>query len=134
MSSACLIGHLRQQSPGRELHLSAEDLTNLGPVAVQQDLAVVAALGITHAERNGHHYFAGLSQFPATIQRAALAHHGDFYTRHRDGFPTVAVRAGTIAVGSVVDAPFGVGYEPDLSDFIPRSEWSYESLLACATG
>lgn len=134
VASACLVGHLRQQSPGRELHLSAEDLTNLGPVAVQQDLAVVAALGITHAERNGHHYFAGLSQFPAAIQHAALAHHGDFYTRHRDGFPTVAVRDGTIAVGSVVDAPFGVGYEPDLGDFIPRSEWSYESLLACATG
>jgi len=134
VASACLIGHLRQQNPTRELHLSAEDLTNLGPVAVQQDLAVAAALGITHAERNGHHYFAGLSQFPAAIQRAALEHHGDFYTRHRDGFPTVAVRDGTIAVGSVVDAPFGVGYELDLSDFIPRSEWSYESLLACATG
>jgi hypothetical protein len=134
LASACLIAHRQAQQPDRPLHLSAEDLTNLGPIAVQQDLAVAAALGITHAERNGHHYFAGLSQFPATIQKAALQHHGDFYTRHRDGFPTVSVKSGVIDIGSVVDAPFGVGYEPDLEGFIPRADWCFESMQVCAAG
>lgn len=134
LGSACLIAHRRAQEPRRPLHLSAEDLTNLGPVAVQQDLATLAALGIPHVERNGHHYFAGLSQFPSAIQSAALLHHGDFYTRHRDGFPTVDVRGGAVAIGSIVDAPYGVGYEPDLSEFTPRAAWSYESMSTCATG
>jgi len=132
LASACLIGHRRETHPDGSWHLSAEDLTNLGPVAVQQDLAALAALGIEHAERNGHHYFAGLSQFPAAVQEAALRDHGDLYARHRDGFPTVRVVGGEIEIGSVVDAPFGVAFEPDLSQFIPRAEWRYESLLACA--
>jgi hypothetical protein len=134
LANACLIAHRRETHPNGSWHLSAEDLTNLGPVAVQQDLAVLAALGIEHAERNGHHYFAGLSQFPAAVQEAALQHHGDLYARHRDGFPTVRVTGGEIEIGSVVDAPFGVAYEPDLSQFIPRAEWRFESLQSCAAG
>ena len=39
---------------------SAEDLTNLPVLALQQDLATIAALGLPHVERNGHHYFKGL--------------------------------------------------------------------------
>jgi hypothetical protein len=132
IASACLIAHHRETHPGGSWHLSAEDLTNLGPVAVQQDLAALAALGIEHAERNGHHYFAGLSQFPAAIQDAALQHHSDLYARHPDGFPTVRVAGGEIEIGSVVDAPFGVAFEPDLSQFIPRAEWRFESLQSCA--
>jgi hypothetical protein len=129
-ANACLIAHRRETHPEGSWHLSGEDLTNLGPVAVQQDLAAAAALGIEHVERNGHHYFAGLSQFPAAVQRAALDHHGDFYTRHRDGFPTVRVAGGEMEIGSIVDAPFGVGYEPDLSEFIPRAQWRFESMEA----
>jgi hypothetical protein len=128
IANACLITHRRRVQPAIPLHLSAEDLTNLGPVALQQDLAVLAALGIEHAERNGHHYFAGLSQFPKAIQRDALRYHGDLYTRHADGFPTVNVRDGAIDIGSVVDAPFGVAFEPDLTDFTPLRDWRFESM------
>jgi len=85
--------------------LSAEDLTTVGPVSLLQDLAVVATLGIPHVERNGHHYFRGLSMFPAGVQQRVLAHHGDLY---RDiGFPSLDIRNGAIALGSIVDAPFG---------------------------
>ncbi len=134
IGSACLIAHRRTTHPGGSWYLSAEDLTNLGPVAVQQDLAALATLGIEHAERNGHHYFAGLSQFPVAVQEAAIRHHGDLYTRHRDGFPTVSVKSGALEIGSVVDAPFGVGFEPDLAQFIPRAEWRFESMEACGAG
>jgi hypothetical protein len=128
IANACLIAHRQRVQPSVPLHLSAEDLTNLGPIAVQQDFAVLAALGIEHAERNGHHYFAGLSQFPEAIQRDALRYHGDLYMRHADGFPTVNVRDGAIDIGSVVDAPFGVGFEPDLTEFTPLHDWRFESM------
>ena len=72
IASACLIAQRRRMQPHVSLHMSAEDLTNLGPVALLEDLAVVATLGITHVERNGHHYFTGLSQFPASVQRETL--------------------------------------------------------------
>src|SRR5690606_31016242 len=39
--------------------LSSEDLTNAPVVPLHQDLCVAAALGITHSERNGHHYIVG---------------------------------------------------------------------------
>ncbi len=133
LANACLIAHRRANSP-RPLHLSAEDLTNLGPVALLQDLAVVAALGIGHVERNGHHYFAGLSQFPGAIQREILRCHGDLYARHAKGFPTLRIEGGTLEIGSLVDAPFGVAFEPDLTDFTPRADWRYEMLQSCVTG
>ena len=127
LASACLIAQRRRMQPARPLHLSAEDLTNLGPVALLQDLAVVATLGIAHAERNGHHYFAGLSQFPESVQREILRWHGDLYTAHAAGYPIVAVRAGGVEIGSLIDAPFGVAFEPDLAEFTPLEQWNFES-------
>ena len=104
--------------------LSGEDLSNVGPVALLQDLAVVAALGIPHAERNGHHYFRGLSQSP----EEALAHHGDLYRRHERGFVTLNVQRGCVAVDSLVAAPFGVAFEVDVSQLTPLADWRVESL------
>ena len=54
-----LLAYYRRQDPSQALILSSEDLCSVGPVAMIQDLTVAANLGITHAERNGHHYFAG---------------------------------------------------------------------------
>jgi hypothetical protein len=128
LASACLIAQRRRMQPETPLHLSAEDLTNLGPVALLQDLAVVATLGIAHAERNGHHYFAGLSQFPASVQGEILRRHGDLYAAHVEGYPAIAVHDGAVEIGSLVDAPFGVAFEPDVSEFTPVDEWRFESL------
>ncbi len=129
-ANAALLAHRRRANPRAVLHLSAEDLSNVGPVALPQDLAVLATLGIPHAERNGHHYFAGLSQFSPAIQRAALAAHGDLYESHTDGFPMPKIRAGRMEIGSVIAAPFGVAFEPDLSACTPLHEWSPASLDA----
>jgi len=134
LASACLIAQRRRMDPGARLHLSAEDLTNLGPIALLEDLAVVATLGITHAERNGHHYFAGLSQFPRSVQQEALRCHGDLFARHPQGYPIVSPKDGRLDLGSVVDAPFGTAFEPDLSEFIPAEQWRYESLETAAAG
>jgi hypothetical protein len=106
------IARRRRTAHGIPTILSAEDLSTVGPVSLMQDLAVVATLGIPHVERNGHHYFRGLSMFPRGVQQQVLQHHGDLY---RDvGFPTLNIRDGAIAVGSVVDAPFGYATDIDL--------------------
>lgn len=109
IANAALIARRRRTAP-RELHFSGEDLTNLGPVALLQDLAVAATLGIRHVERNGHHYFRGLSEFPAAVQRGILTHHGDLYREHR-GYPVVRVEQGKVSTRSVVAAPFGCAFE-----------------------
>lgn len=97
--------------------LSAEDLGNVGPVALMQDLAMVAALGIEHVERNGHHYFAGLSRFPESIQRRVLAECPDLYHRAEPGFAALTIRQGSLALDSINRAPFGVACTPELSLF-----------------
>lgn len=112
-ANACLLAQRR--AAGERVVLSGEDLTNVGPVALTQDLAAAAALGIATIERNGHHYFAGLSQFPPALQAHVLARHGDLFTRSEQGWPRVDVRRGRIALGSVNAAPFGVAGDLDLS-------------------
>lgn len=92
---------------GGQFVLSAEDLGNVGPFALMQDLAMVATLGISHVERNGHHYFAGLSMFPTEVQQQMLAHHGDLFTQ-RSGFVALSPQQGAISLDSVNAAPFGL--------------------------
>ncbi len=98
--------------------MSGEDLANIGPVALLQDLAVQAALGNESVERNGHHYYRGLSVFPPSISRAILAAHGDLYTAF-DGTARLDVRQGELRLGSVNAAPFGVSSELPMTGFEP---------------
>ena len=53
---------------------------------------MMALLGISHVERNGHHYYRGLSMLPASWQRAVLEAHGDIYRPHRMGLPACTSR------------------------------------------
>jgi hypothetical protein len=101
--------------------LSGEDLANAGPIGLIQDLAAQAAFGVTSIERNGHHYFTGLSQFPAALQRHALAQHPDLFVRSEQGWPRLHIRDGRIAIGSVNAAPFGVPGTVDLSELTSES-------------
>lgn len=112
LANACLLAQRR--AAGERVMFSGEDLSNVGPVALLQDLAVAASLGITSVERNGHHYFAGLRQFPEVIQAHMLAHHGDLYVRSDTGWPRVGVCGGKLDLGSVIDAPFGYSGGLDL--------------------
>ena len=57
---------------GSRYFLSAEDLTTQAGLSVQQDLALVNLLGITHVERNGHHYVNGMAALPQAEQQAFL--------------------------------------------------------------
>jgi hypothetical protein len=106
IANAALLEHRRRQ--GHPLVLTAEDLCNLGPVALLQDLAIVALLGIPHVERNGHHYFRGLSMWPTGWQTTVLDAHGDLYRRHELGFPCVHTHNGMLQLGTLNKAPFGL--------------------------
>lgn len=110
---------LRLTRPGRPFILSGEDLTNTGPVALLQDLAVLATLNIPHAERNGHHYLRGLSQFPSPLQHATLTAHPDLYTPHPQGFITPRITDGQMSTTSVTAAPFGYAHDFDPAQFSP---------------
>jgi len=59
--------------------MSAEDLTCQAGLAVQQDLALVSLLGITHSERNGHHYGGGFGAAPADERARFAQAHADLY-------------------------------------------------------
>lgn len=122
LANAALL-KVRQPAASRPLILSGEDLANVGPVAMLQDLAMMAALGITHLERNGHHYFRGLSMHSEAVQSAALKHHPDLYQAHEAGFPAVRISQGQLEVGSVNAAPFGCGFELDMGDYTPLNDW-----------
>jgi hypothetical protein len=134
VANACLLAHRRRSAPETTSILSSEDLTTIGPVALLQDLAVVANLGITHSERNGHHYFRGLSMFPAELQEATVRAHPDLYRMHSEGFATLRVEAGRLQVGSVVDSCFGSAVAFDAAFAVPLDEWTPDSLTHPDTG
>lgn len=108
-----------QEQLGNDCILSAEDLGNVGPVALLQDLAMVAAIGIKHVERNGHHYFAGLSMYDPPLQDQVLTNHNDLYCKRDDGMIALCPTGGAISLDSINGAPFGVLPLIDLQQFCP---------------
>jgi hypothetical protein len=132
VANACLLQLLRRQSPGERLVMSGEDLANIGPLALLQDLAVVASLGVDSVERNGHHYFAGLSAFPRDVQEQILRHHADLYRPTPRGWPSLDIQRGELALDSVIQAPLGVGFELDVTQFTPLAEWKSKRIEAQA--
>jgi hypothetical protein len=92
--------------------MSAEDLTTQPGPGVQQDLALVALLGLGHVERNGHHYVRGLSALPPGEQRALLAAHPDLYVDD-GGLVRLRITRGRLEVRSLNCEGFALGAEPD---------------------
>lgn len=115
----CLINHRNTLGNTDRHQMSGEDLVNIGPVALLQDLAAQAVLGNATVERNGHHYYRGLSAFPSSINEAMLAHHGDLYTPLEDdsSIARLDVRDGRISLGSLNAAPFGIAAPLPLESF-----------------
>jgi hypothetical protein len=122
IANACLLERRRRLAPEQPCILSGEDLANIGPVALLQDLCLMASLGIRSVERNGHHYFRGLSMFPPDLQDAVVEAHPDLYRRHDQGFATLRITNGMLDLGTVVDAPFGVGVDLEPWEFTPLEE------------
>ncbi|WP_338698111.1 hypothetical protein V5279_13790 [Bradyrhizobium sp. 26S5] len=99
--------------------ISGEDLTCQAGLGVQQDLALGALIGVTHAERNGHHYVDGFADTPANEADAFLTAHPDLYTR-AGGKVRLAIHDGDLLTGSIAAAPgFASSVHPDWSIMQP---------------
>lgn len=120
LANACVLAaRRRRREPGI---LTGEDLCNLGPIALQQDLSMMALLGIDHVERNGHHYYRGLSMLPRDWQDGVLQAHEDLYAPHPAGFARVRIAGGRLSLDSVNRAPFGVAPVLDVTAFEPLAK------------
>lgn len=106
--NAARVAKMNAEAGEPRFFMSAEDLTTWAGVSVQQDLALVALLGLTHVERNGHHFIDGMCFAPEAEQRAFVAAHPDLYAKG-DGPARLRIVDGRLALGSL-DAPgFAVG-------------------------
>jgi len=90
------------QAPN-QLVLSGEDLTCQAGLALQQDCALASSLGVTHIERNGHHYVDGFGIAPTREAQAFAQAHTDLYVGAPR--PRLAVRDGHIALASLHATP-----------------------------
>jgi hypothetical protein len=111
----------------RDYLMTGEDLTCLGVVPVQADLALVATLGLAHVERNAQQYYPGLSYLPEAERTAALAAHGDLY-HQQHGRIAPRISQGRMQIASLHCPGFGFAVLPDMSQRQPADEWRFESL------
>ena len=98
--------------------LSGEDLSNIPPVALLQDLAVMAEFGIPHVERNGHQYFRGTSRFPRGVANGLVESYPRLF---RDGGPSGAVlriAKGELEVTDLAGKPMGLAWEDVPDGFV----------------
>lgn len=107
-----LINAARCKAWGDGYFMTGEDLTIQAGIALQQDLALVALLGLTHVERNGHHYVNGMAGLPAGEQDNFLNHHQDLYERSH-GAVRVRIKEGMIQMKSLDCPGFASRAMPD---------------------
>lgn len=99
---------------GERYFISGEDLSCQAGLAVQQDLALGALIGVAHAERNGHHYVDGFAETPISEARAFMAAHGDLYT-DAGGNIRLAIHGGDLLTESLTVPGFASAVHPDWS-------------------
>jgi hypothetical protein len=103
---------------GGKYFVTGEDLTCQAGLAVQQDLALGALIGVTHAERNGHHYVDGFADTPGAEAKAFLSAHPDLYTGEGNSI-RLSIHNGDLLTGSLTAPGFATGVHPDWSGLPP---------------
>jgi len=98
--------------------VTGEDLTCQAGLAVQQDLALGALIGTSHAERNGHHYVDGFADTPAAEAQAFLAAHPDLYEAGGSNV-RLSIHDGDLLTGSLRPPGFAASVQPDWSALNP---------------
>ncbi len=106
---------------GERFFISGEDLTCQAGLGVQQDLALGALIGVTHAERNGHHYVDGFADTPAVEAEAFLSAHPDLYVR--DGEKVrLSIHDGDLLTGSLATPGFASKIHPEWTALSPLQQ------------
>jgi hypothetical protein len=116
---------------GAKYFISGEDLTCQAGLAVQQDLALGALIGVTHAERNGHHYVDGFGDAPIAETEAFRSSHPDLYRDDGNGIG-LSIHGGDLLTGSLTVPGFASGVHPlwpSLSPFDQPKQMLQEQKL-----
>jgi hypothetical protein len=116
LANRCLVESYRRKRPDERWLMSGEDLANVGPVALLNDLEVMAALQIVDVERNGHHYFKGLSMFPHSVQEKVVTVYPALYTMREEGYASLQICDGRLDVGMLSGSGFGCAIDFDLNE------------------
>jgi hypothetical protein len=106
---------------GEKFFITGEDLTCQAGLAVQQDLALGALIGVTHAERNGHHYVDGFGDTPAAAAQAFLAGHPDLYASDGNSI-RLSIHDGDLVTGSLATPGFATSVHPDWTALSPLQQ------------
>ena len=106
---------------GERFFISGEDLTCQAGLGVQQDLALGALIGVTHAERNGHHYVDGFADTPAAEAEAFLLAHPDLYIRDGDKI-RLSIHDGDLLTGSLAVPGFASNVHPEWTSLSPLQQ------------
>ena len=109
-----LLNAARCKAWGGDYFMTGEDLTIQSGLALQQDLALVSLIGLTHVERNGHHYVNGMADLPPAEQAAFLAAHPDLYERSH-GAVRPRIERGAMRIESLGCTGYASGAMPDWS-------------------
>jgi L-alanine-DL-glutamate epimerase-like enolase superfamily enzyme len=107
----------RDGRPGH-FFVTGEDLTCQAGLGLQQDTALVACLGITHSERNGHHYVDGFGPAPGSEAAAFMKAMPGLYQRC-SGRVELAIGSGRLTTAPLFTKGFASGAEPDWSSLSP---------------
>jgi hypothetical protein len=113
-----------QQAGAGSYFMSGEDLTKQPGASVQQDLALVSLMGLTHVERNAHHFIDGFNGRPPGEAARYQQAHPDLY-HLQGGRVRLYISHGQLALGSLDGPGFGSAVDPELSStaLMPRAEW-----------
>jgi hypothetical protein len=106
---------------GEKFFITGEDLTCQAGLGVQQDLALGALIGVSHAERNGHHYVDGFGEAPVAEAEAFLSTHPDLY-RHDGNRIRLSIHNGDLLTGSLTAPGFATSVHPDWSALSPLEQ------------
>ncbi|MDO9361051.1 MAG: hypothetical protein Q7T70_18935 [Polaromonas sp.] len=117
-AARCAAWNREERGSGVRYFMSAEDLTTQAGLSVQQDLALVNLLGISHVERNGHHYVNGMAALPASEQSAFLNNHADVYEYSHDAV-RLAIKDGRIQLASLDCTGFASAALPNFAAMSP---------------
>jgi hypothetical protein len=106
---------------GEKFFITGEDLTCQAGLGVQQDLALGALIGVSHAERNGHHYVDGFGEAPVAEAEAFLSAHPDLY-RGDGNRIRLSIHNGDLLTGSLATSGFATSVHPDWSALSPLGQ------------
>ncbi|MET4575961.1 enolase C-terminal domain-like protein [Ottowia thiooxydans] len=120
-------------NPQGKLFMSAEDLTTLPGISLQQDLALVSLLGLVHVEKNAHHFVDGMRGRPEAEQRRFVQAHPDLYRLDTlpDGerIARLILNEGGVQLGSLDGPGFACAAEPDWESLPPSPPSRWPDIL-----